>query len=334
MSIELSGGPQRGNIIGVPNLPTIGNAPGLWQLGDHLTARLTRDWPFAIGGYWQQLAAVSPDVTRERVYQLIDSTDTVVLRFVSAVQVTSNEGKLAFSSDSTGYRLALGGLGRWSFASDIFLTLGTGYPDATWRISDMSFSSSSDGYSGGGRLSTGVLPPQSDFYKWSFSNDARSSVGSLPLVRWASGNASSSTKGYVFGGRASTSATLSNAILDLPFSTETWSTLTATISAASEMFGGAASTNSAYLAYQMFNQPERFDRFDFATEAITALTPTSPFRVFLYATPTKAVSINVTSNSTNIRFFDFSTETLTTDSVSVTGFTSGSSASGAWYSQV
>lgn len=334
--IPLSG---QGNLIGVENAPDIYDATGLWSIPDHLKARQVADWPFSIGGYWMQVTRdPSGDIPRERVYQLIDSTDTPVLRFVGTANIPQARGRLAFSSDRTGYRMTFGGLSRWSFASDNFAALesGAGYPDNNYRNSDMSFHSASDGYSGGG-LASDFIQQFSNWFKWPFATETRAGIGSMPYARWSAANVATPSNGYVFGGARSASFTpnRTNEILSLPFAVETWSLLAAVMSDEAPMGGGAGSSTAAYIAHQRTGQPQYFDKFEYATETIASLPIPTPFRSLTYATAVRAVSIGFgTGTGVDIRFFDFATENYTSQVVTVGPFHSAFGVGGSWLSQV
>lgn len=329
--IPLSGG---GNLIGVANDPTISAATGLWSLPQHFKARGSDDWPFVIAGYVLQAATYGGTATRQ-ISRISESDDTATLRIQVGTWPTSVQGGV-FSSEIKGYYITSGGiLNALSFASETIATgaSGSGFPD-TNRGQAASAQSTTDGYAFGGR----AISLFATSFKWAFSTDARTATGNLPGTTYNVTGSMTATDAYAFGGSTSGSTDL-DAIRKMPFSTETWSTIGATLSVASQTGSNqtAKSSNSAYLQFDRTSLGEwHFNRFDFSAETITTLTPITPSLNFSigYSSPVRAGIVSVGFSSTTVRFLDFATEDYIVSTSVFSGFTSGFPISGGLFSQV
>lgn len=339
---------SNGNIIGPDNTPTIAGASGLWEPDDLYEARLLADWPFVVGGYSIHVSQVTGQ--RRQAWRISETTDTVTLDSLGpAVGTNVDEGVQGgvFSSDSTGYLIRLGQImDTMSFATST-VTIGangSGFPaGTTQRYFAGTCQSLTDGYAFGGRAA-GIF---NDSYRWEFSTGARSDLGFVGLAINLNAGTNSATKAYSLGGQSAFPQTVSrDDILSMPFATETWATLAAVISSAGNTGTNrtATSATDAYVQYTRSGPTSFFDRFTFSTEAISTLTPLSPFlgswSDFIYSSPTRAAIRTAWDRfTTTVRFVDFSTEAYSAGSLTYSGPNDESPTStgfvkGGWFSQI
>ena len=335
----------RGGLIGVPNVPSIFGASGLWQIPEHFKARELDEWPFVSAGYIFVNTSFAGGTSRQ-VWRISESTDTSLLTFNPTVQTTSPQQGGVFSSTTKGYFLFFPNrrLDAYSFGSDSYSIgpEGSGWPppspgQSTQRNEAGSFQSSTFGYGCNG-ANSGSNPFYSTASKWSLATEARTEIAFVPggAVRNAAGT-DTTTDGYVAGGVGQT-ITL-DAIRKLAFSTETWSTLATTLTSARGTGESRTATQST-AAYWNKNDTD-LDKFTFSTEAISVVVTASraaalPGR-FRYSSPTRASWASSANGTTiSVSFFDFATEDMsgTTIPLTTAGIFSASIQGGGLFPQV